>query len=1375
MRSTSPASADLKKIRIERYLSRATIQGTKPPQTIPRRDPEEPVPLTFSQEQVWLHAQMAPDLPLYNEAVTVHFTGKLDVSALERSFNEILRRHEAWRTSFSVIDGQPFQIVHPQLKVRLSVVDLRCLALSHRYAEAIHLATQDATVPLDLTKAPLFRLKLIRFEDERYRLYLTLSHIIFDGVSMYRVFLPELAALYTAFSHGQLSPLTEPQIQYGDYAVWQRRRWNDEMLSKQFSYWRRQLGGDVPVLELSSDRPRPPVQSFHGSMYPFTLDHHLMTELKALASEEGVTLFQTLLAGFAVLLCRYGGCEDISIGTVTSGRELPETQNLLGYFLNTVVLRIDVSGSFRELLQKAKQVTVDALMNDAVPLGRIVSESRRQRDPSRNPLFQVLFSLEPPLPELDSAWQLTQMDVDTGATKYDLYLELDERPNAILARYHYNTELFDASTIARMAKHLQAVLQSAVAKPDVDVLRLRFLSESERNQIICQWNAKGQVNPRTTIAELIEVQACETPDRIAVEYEERKLTYAELNSMANRLAWRLMELGVGPEARVAVCIERSINAIVALLSVMKAGGAYVPIDPSYPEDRLRFLLGDAAPLVLITQASLAKRFADTVAEAGKTLVVEVDRVPSGSRDANPTPTAAPENLAYILYTSGSTGLPKGVMIEHRSFLNCLLSMKSEPGFKHDDVLLAVTTLSFDIAGLELFLPLIAGGRLVIAPDDATRDSAKLSRLIHSSQATVMQATPTTWRMLVDSGWRGNPRLKILSGGEALPVHLARQLMQHGREVWNLYGPTETTIWSSVYRIDESNVYSVPIGYPIRNTAIYVLDQNLEPVPPGVYGEICIGGEGVARGYWNRPELTSSKFISDPVLTSSRSKVFRTGDRGLHRPDGTLECSGRADNQVKIRGYRVELGEIESTLPQHPAVRSAAAVSREDDTGQPFIVAYVVPVSRPAPDLGELRDFLKRKLPEYMIPRQFVMLDELPQTPNGKVDRRLLPVPAKSAESQRGRAAARNALEEELTKIWESVLGVTPVGVFDDFTVLGGNSIDAVRMVSRIEKSFGIAMPLATLLRAPTIAQLAKVIQNGRTREGQSTLVAIEPEGSYPPIFCVHGHFGEVFFYRPLSLLLGPHQPFFALQAVDRTTTHDTIESKARDYIEAIRKSQPNGPYYIAGYCFGAMVAFEMAHQLQRQGQSIAFLGLFMGRDPELSLPSRIFRAVDVHLQQWQTVGGLAKLRQMTNSMAIRLKDQLWEICYKFFGKVASPSSWLFQNIQGMNLHAARQYKPHIYPGRMTVFLSGSVWPGFRLDPDQDLCGMNADEVDLRLVPGDRDSMMREPCVGALAEQLRISLEAARVAAVRRPIDLTPQTAAGSFAAAPSGAETRVMR
>jgi len=1352
-----PTSAVPNRIRIEEYLNRVEGQALRPALAISRRDPGEPVPLSPAQEQVWLHAQLAPELPLYNEAVTVHYNGKLDVSALERSFNEILRRHEIWRTSFSVVEDQPLQIVHPQLKVALSVVDLRSLPILQRNAEALRLATEDATQPLDLTRVPLFRTKLVRFGDEEYRLYLTLSHLIFDGVAMYRVFVPELTTLYAAFSRSGESPLPEPPIQYGDFSIWQRRRQDMGKLSEHLDYWRRQLGGDLSVLDLPVDRSRPPAQTFRGSMYPFRLDRSLMTALKFLARQEGVTLFQVLLAGFAALLRRYSGCQDISIGSVTSGRDVPETENLLGYFLNTVVLRLDASGRFREVIHKAKQVAVEALMNDAVSFGQVVNELRQERDPSRNPLFQVFFSLEPPLPPLDPSWQLTQMDVDTGATKYDLYLELDERQDAILARFHYSTELFDASTIARMASHLQTVLTSAVAEPDTDVAHLSLLTEPERNQILFQWNTTGRSNCRETIPELFEHQVLETPERIAVEYEAERLTYSELNLRANRLAWYLKDIGVGPETRVAVCVERSLKAIVALLAILKAGGAYVPIDPSYPQDRLAFLLGDASPFALVTEGRGAERFAGFESM----VLVDIDSIPVTARRSSLQPSAAPENLAYVLYTSGSSGLPKGVMIEHHSFSNCLLSMKSKLGFKQNDVLLAVTTLSFDIAGLEMFLPLIAGGSVVIASSEAARDTMKLMTLIQQSHATAMQATPTTWRMLVDAGWRGGSGLKILCGGETLTVNLARELLQRGREVWNLYGPTETTIWSSACCIEGPLEDSVPIGRPIRNTQIYILDQNLEPVALGVSGEIFIGGEGVARGYWNRPDLTSSKFIPDHFVRNPESRLYRTGDLGRHRPDGIIEYLGRADSQVKIRGFRVELGEIESTLPQYPGVRSAVAVMREDDTGEPCLVAYVVPASASLPEPADLREFLKHRLPEYMLPQHFVMLDELPLTPNGKVDRRRLPAPSKRTDVRLSFVAARNPTEEELTRIWESVLGVAPVGIHDDFMELGGTSIAAVRMASRIEKSFGTSMPLALLLRAPTIELLANALHNKRIWERRSALVTIEPEGSLPPIFCVHGHFGEILFYRPLSKLLGHHQPFFALQGVDRSSVHDTIESKARDYLDAIRKTQPHGPYYIAGYCFGAMVAFEMGQQLLSLGESVAFLGLFMGRDPELSLPAKIFRTIDLHFQQWQKLGGTAKLKQMAVSLGLRGKGLFWEISYRLLGRVATPASRLFQNIQAMNLRAARRYKPRVFPGRMTVFLSGAVWPGFRLDPNQDLFGMNADIIELCTVPGDRDSMMREPYVGVLAEQLRMKLDASRVAAIRENSDSLKERGARS--------------
>jgi len=1346
MRTTPEAISDANRDRVAEYLRRNVARAEPSAPSIPRRSPNERVPLSIAQEQVWLHAQMAPDVPVYNEAVTIHYTGNLDVAALERSFNEILRRHEIWRTSFQVVDGRPEQIIHPTVSVSLAVVDLRSLPATRREIEASRIATEDAIHPLDLTKAPSIKARLIRLAEEQYRLYLTLSHIIFDGVAIYRVFLPELAALYAAYSCGRPSPLSEPLIQYGDYSIWQRRCLQPERVADQMSYWRRQLHGDLPVLNLPCDRSRPPLQTFRGAMYPFRIDRDLMRDVKLLAAREGATLFQFLLTAFAVLLLRYTGSDDIPIGTVTSGRDIPETQNLLGYFLNTVVLRLDLSGSvsFREVLRRVRQTVVEALMHDVVPFGQIVQELRIPRDPSRNPLFQILFSLEPPMPPLEPEWQLTQMDIDTGATKYDLYLELDERQDAILARYHYSTDLFDESTVQRMAAHLQTLLASAAAAPDTDTTHLTLLTESERNQILFNWNETRQVNPRTTIHELVEARAQADPEKIAVEFESRRLTYAELNASANRLAWHLKSLGVGPDTGVAVCVERSAELIIALLAVLKAGGAYIPIDVEYPEDRLEFVMANAKPQALVTQRALADRFS----AVRNTVLMDADPGIKSQPDSNLKPSSRLENMAYVLYTSGSTGLPKGVQIEHRSFLNCLLAMKQEFSFTADDALLAITTISFDIAGLEIFLPLIAGARVVLAPHDAVRDSSKLIPLIPASRATVMQATPATWRMLVDAGWKGQPGLKILSTGDVLSGDLAQALVRRGQKVWNLYGPTETTIYSSIQPIVQPLERPVPIGRPIRNTQIYVLDRNLEPVPAGVAGEIYIGGDGVARGYLNQPELTSAKFIPNPFDAVDGARIYRTQDLGRYRADGVLEFLGRIDSQVKVRGHRVELGEIESTLPQHPSVRNAVASIRKDASGETAIVAYIVPAPETSPGAGELRDFLKRKLPGYMIPAHLVFLEELPLTPNGKVDRKLLPIPGKRAESDCDFAAARNETEARLTAIWESVLGVEHVGIYDDFWELGGHSISAVQMVALIEKHFGNSIPLATLLKAPTIAQLADALHQQGTWERESALVAIEPGGSLPAIFCVHGHFGEVLFYRPLSRLLGPQQPFFALQGVDSSAIHESIEAKAKDYLIAIRKVRPRGPYYIAGYCFGAMVAFEIAQQLQCGGEEVAFLGLFMGRDPVLSLPAKLFRKVDHFIGQWRALGAKVALKQMAMSLSTKAKTRIWEGSYRLCRNVAPALLPLFKNIQGMNVQAAKRYVPRIFPGRMTVFLSGAVWPGFQLNPRQDLYGMDAVHVDFRMIPGDRDSMMRDPFVQVLAEQLRKSLDTARAVAIR---------------------------
>jgi amino acid adenylation domain-containing protein len=1068
-------------------------------------------------------------------------------------------------------------------------------------------------------------------------------------------------------------------------------------------------------------------------MYPWVLSADLMTGLKALSQQEGVTLFQTLLAGFAVLLQRYSGQDDIPIGSVTSGRDVPGTELLLGYFLNTLVLRLDLSGNptFRELLVRARNVTLEALAHDKVPLTQLISELRIRRDSSRTPLFQSMFTLEPPIPPLDSGWQLTQMDIDTGATKYDLYLELDERRNGILARFHYNTDLFDASTVVRMAEQWTTVLEAAVANPAAQVRELPVLPPSQRQQLLVNWNATDASSLKGTIHSLFEREVQQSPNAVAIQFENQWLTYADLNACANRLARYLQHLGAGPNVLIGVSLERSIQMVVALLGILKTGAAYIPLDPQYPEERLRFVLSDANPLLCVTQESLRERFAEL-----QTVTIDSDwpHISQESGD-NLDNSATPEDLAYVIYTSGSTGKPKGVQVEHRSVVSFLSSMQREPGITPQDVLAAVTTISFDIAGLEIYLPLVSGARIALVPTEVSRDGGELNQLLDACGATIMQATPATWRLLLEAGWQGSRDLKVLCGGEPLNAALAEEIAKRCSSLWNLYGPTETTIWSLVQRVSACASNTVPIGKPIENTKVYILDDRFNPVPIGVAGEICIGGHGVARGYLKQPELTAERFIPNPFEPGSR--VYRTGDMGRYRSDGSVEFLGRNDTQVKIRGFRVELGEIETALLKHDGVKAAVAAVRDFAPGDPRLVAYVVSADRKKADAGRFREYLRPVLPDYMIPAHFVFLDELPLTPNGKVNRKALPAPDASLVRKTEVVPAADQTEAQLVQIWETILNTRPIGVTDDFFEVGGHSILAVRLFAEIEKVFGKTIPLAALLKAPTIAQLAKLVRDDAKPNRWTSLVPVQTSGAQPPIFCVHGHYGEILFYRPLARHLGNERPFFALQAVatNGRPAHETIEEMAAHYIAEMRQARPHGPYYIAGYCFGSLVAFEMAQRLVQDGEQVAFLGLFMGYEPRQTFGPRLNRRIRRHVEQLRRDGLQAKLSDVLLNLKAKSRSFVWRTMFKTCRGYLPATSRFFRNIPEMNLQAAKRYFPQYYPGKMTVFLSGDVPTNFVVDPQLDLHGLNAAEIEVRVVPGNQHTMMEEPHAAVLAVEL----------------------------------------
>lgn len=1139
-----------------------------------------------------------PDIPVYNECVTIHLPGPLDVPALQASLNEIIRRHEAWRTSFPQVNGLPVQKIHPAQPLPLAVSDLRALPAEQREAEALHLATEDARILFDLANGPLLRARLIHLEDEVHRLYLTLHHIIFDGVAIYQVFLPELRTFYEDALAARPHTLPEAPVRYSDYAHWQRERMRGDLLNDQLLYWKEQLAAIPAVLELPTDRPRPPIQTYRGSMQPFALSKRLTDALKALSRREGVTLYMTLVAAYNTLLYRYTGQEDMLIGTATAGRKRPESQKLMGFFLNTLVLRTDLScnPTFRELLLRAREVVAGAVAHEDVPFEYVVKALQPERNLSQNPLFQVLLTLEPPLPVLPSGWTLTQMDVTVGTSKFDLSLELDDRPEGLIGRFEYNADLFDASTITRMVGHWRTLLESIVADPSLPIAQLPMLTPQERQQALIDWNRTAADYPRTIcLHQLFEAQVERTPDHVALVFKQQRLTYRELNERANQLAHYLRTLSLGPETLVGLCVERSVEMLIGLLGILKAGGAYVPLDPTYPAERLAYMLEDSQAPVLVTQKHLTETLPTAQA---KVVNLDDDAALLAQQPAtNPAVSTIPDNLAYVIYTSGSTGRPKGVQIPHRAVVNFMTSMRREPGLSATDTLLAVTTLSFDIAALELFLPLTVGARLVVAPREIVADGQQLAEALTQEQVTVMQATPITWRLLLASGWQGDARLKALCGGEALPLELAHELCPLVGQLWNMYGPTETTIWSAVSQI-EADEGQITIGHPIANTQLYLLDAQLQPIPSGVPGELYIGGDGLARGYLHRPELTEARFIPHPFSAEPDARLYKTGDLARYLPNGRIAVLGRIDNQVKLRGFRIEPGEIETVLEQHPAVREAVVVAREDTPGEKRLAAYVTTHERVS--ASDLISHAQTQLPAYMLPSACVFLEQMPLTPNGKIDRRALPAPSvQQQEPQEGYVAPTRVSEMQLAGIWEELLEARPIGIRDNFFSLGGHSLLAARLVDRIEQVFQQKLPLAALFTGPTIEQLANVLEGHaqaepRPRAAVITLQTGTPGTTRKPFFFLHGDWYEQSFYCfALARGLGADQPFYVLEPYSFAGQYvpPTYEEMAAAHIEAMRTVQPQGPYLLGGFCSGGMIAFEMARQLRAQGEAVKLLAL----------------------------------------------------------------------------------------------------------------------------------------------------------------------------------------
>ncbi len=1054
-----------------------------------------PLPLSFAQQRLWLIDQLEPGSPLYNIPAALRVDGALDVRVLALTLGEIVRRHEALRTVFAAAAGSPVQVVQPEAPFPLNVVDLSGLPESAREALAHTLAWEEAVRPFDLACSPLLRVLLLRLGERDHVVELTMHHIVSDGWSI-GILVRELRDLYAAFAQGLPSALPELPIQYADFAVWQRSWLQGEALEAQLDYWKRQLQGAPAALDLPLDHPRPAVQSHRGATRLVALPSSLSDEIGRLCSERGVTSFMTLLAAWAVLLGRHAGQEDVSVGSPIAGRNRREIEGLIGFFVNTLVLRSDLSGrpSFGELLARVRRTALDAFTHQDLPFERIVEEVATERNQAISPLFQAVFAMQnAPMGDLElPGLVLAQFDVDPGLVKFDLTLILREGLAGFLGMLEYNADLFDGSTVDRLLARFTALLEAAVRDPSLPAADLPLLLHGERQQMLVEWNDTRVPLLPACLHELVEAQIDRSPDAVAVIGGDESLTYRELDLRANRVGHSLRELGVGPDVLVGLCAERSPEMVIGMLGILKAGGAYVPIDPEYPQERIAFLLEDSGVRVVLTQRHLADRI-----PAGEVCLVLLDgeeRI-AGAGGERPRGGAMPENLAYVIYTSGSTGRPKGVLVPHAGVVNRLLWAQDAYPVTATDRVLHKASFSFDFSVWECFGPLIAGAQLVLARPGEQRDPAQLVRTIREREITLVHFIPSMLQVfLAEEGVEACTSLRyVFAGGEALPLELAERCRERVPAVLrNQYGPTEisidTTDW--ICRPEDSRRGFVPLGFPLANTALYILDPYLAPVPPGVAGELCIGGAGVTRGYWRQPHLTAEKFVPDPFSGERGARLYRTGDRALRLLDGNLKFLGRMDHQVKIRGFRIELGEIEATLASHPAVRECALLVREDKPGSRLLVAYVVlePRSEIQDPKSALRGFLGERLPEYMVPSAIVVLDAFPLSPNGKLDRRALPAPqsTRTSRSKRRRAARpveesyaapSNPVEELLAGIWGEVLGIERVGIHESFFALGGHSLLATQVVSRIRSVLGAELPLRQLFESPTIANLARVLQS----------------------------------------------------------------------------------------------------------------------------------------------------------------------------------------------------------------------------------------------------------------------------------------------------------
>jgi len=1332
--------------------------------TIPKRQIYQNIPLSFSQQRLWFIDQLYHGSSFYNIPIAFHIQGHLNIKALEQSLNEIIKRHEVWRTNFRLVNGEPIQEISPQSTWDVSIINLEHLSGKDWEAEVKQFAAESAKKPFNLAKGLLVRATLLRLSEEEHVLLVIMHHIITDGWSE-GVFLRELSTLYAAFSKNQPSPLPKLPIQYVDFAVWQRDRLKGEFLATQLNYWKQQLQGELPVLQLPTDRPRPNLTTFTGAKQYFTFSASLTNALKQLSQREDATLFMSLLAAFNILLYRHTDQEDILIGSPIANRNRAELEGMLGLFVNTLVLRNNLSGnpSFRKLLHRVREVTLDAYGHQDLPFEMLVEELQPERDLRRNPLYEIMFVLQntPGSVEEASGLTLRTLEFDSGTAQLDIFLSMSESEEGLTGCLEYNTDIFDSTTITQFINNFQTLLENIVANPEQHLSELSLLSACEQEKLLFQFNQTCADYPQdVSLHQLFEQQVELTPNYVALISDSEEITYRQLNHRVNQLSHYLHKQGVTKETLVALCLERDLDMIVGILAILKVGGAYIPLDPSYPVERLNFMLSDSEAPLLISKQEILEKLS---LSAAKTVCLDIHKEKISQESwENPINISACDDLAYIIYTSGSTGTPKGVLGTHRGTVNGLHWLWKTYPFTAREVCCQKTAISFVDSVWEIFAPLLQGIPIVIISNATVLDPQLFIESLVQHKVSRIILVPSLLRLLLDNYNHLVKKLTHLkfwiTSGEVLSIKLVqsfRELMPFAKLI-NLYGSSEVSANATYYDTSllSEQAHIVPIGRPIDNTQRYVLNRDLQPTPIGVIGELYLSGDGLAKGYLHRPELTQERFIDNPFIPGN--KLYKTGDLVRYVQDGNLEYLGRHDEQVKIRGFRVELGEIATAIAQYPDVQECVVIASNDAQQNPRLIAYIVADKQDI--TTQILLFLQQKLPNYMLPSAFVVLDAFPLTPNGKVDK--LALQNRNSENNlkntnKSFIAPRNFTELSLVKLWENLLKASPIGVTDNFFDLGGYSFLAVRLMAQIQDMFGHNLTLSTLFENPTIEKLSAIVAQVSREISNSPLIAINSSGSKKPFFCVHGAGGGVNNYFNLSRRLGEDYPFYALEHSPEQDLSEfiSVQEAATRYLQEIRKVQPNGPYLLGGHCYGGVLAFEIAQQLQRQGQTVDLLVVMDAILSETPIESTKDDDAKFLLRMAESI-------KTENNVDFSLTFE--ELRYLPFNKqldlINQKASFIFRDTEiedflnyyklfKAHVQAMRDYAPSVYPDKITLFRATEQiihdFESPEFNTDDHLLGwskFSIQPIQLIEVSGDHFSIFVEPHIQELAKQLRICID-----------------------------------